>query len=304
MILAKTRYKTYDNELLAIVEVFKTWYHYLEGCKYKVFIFTNHNNFHHFMDIKSLSSCQVWWAQKLSCYYFQIDYRQEKANGAANALSCFPQQDYEKEANFQAENTWIFYCLQFLLTNASISGIYATVSSLSPQHQILICKTFILPQLRHFWIIFQTKLANEKPDKASIGSMRVKLQELHRANSEAQELKQQKTDGYKEIDEILYHQDLPFIPKAIQTELISRHHTNFFVGYFGITKTCELLVQKYYWLILRHNVKAFIKGCNVCLALKIVRYNPYGDLQLLPVPTHWWKDLLINFVTGLLISID
>ena len=31
MIPAKTRYKTHDNELLAIVEVFMTWKHYLEG---------------------------------------------------------------------------------------------------------------------------------------------------------------------------------------------------------------------------------------------------------------------------------
>ena len=29
MILAETRYKTHDNELLAIVEAFKTWKHYL-----------------------------------------------------------------------------------------------------------------------------------------------------------------------------------------------------------------------------------------------------------------------------------
>ena len=31
MILAEIRYETYDSELLAIIEVFKTWMHYLEG---------------------------------------------------------------------------------------------------------------------------------------------------------------------------------------------------------------------------------------------------------------------------------
>ena len=31
MILAETRYKTYDGKLLAIVKAFKTWRHYLEG---------------------------------------------------------------------------------------------------------------------------------------------------------------------------------------------------------------------------------------------------------------------------------
>lgn len=38
MIPTKTLYKAYNQELLAIDETFKTWYHYLEDCKYAVFI--------------------------------------------------------------------------------------------------------------------------------------------------------------------------------------------------------------------------------------------------------------------------
>ncbi len=75
MILTETWYKTYNQELLAIVEAFKTWHHYLEGCKYEVLIFTGHNNLWQFMDTKSLSSRQVCWAQKLSRYHFCINYR-------------------------------------------------------------------------------------------------------------------------------------------------------------------------------------------------------------------------------------
>ena len=41
------------------------------------------------MNTKSLSSRQVRWAQELSKYYFQINYYQNKANKAANALSRF-----------------------------------------------------------------------------------------------------------------------------------------------------------------------------------------------------------------------
>ena len=63
------------------------------------------------MDMKSLSFCQVRWAQELFRYYFQINYCQRKANGAADALSRFFQQDNEEKANLQAENTQILYCL-------------------------------------------------------------------------------------------------------------------------------------------------------------------------------------------------
>ena len=103
---------------------------------------------------------------------------------------------------------------------------------------------------------------------------------------------------------MLDHQGLPFVPEIIWTELISRHHDNPLAGHFGINKTKELIDWKYYWPSLRKDVEAYVKGCDVCLASKAGRHKPYGDRQALPVPTHRWKDLLIDFVTGLPISTD
>ena len=59
IITAKTQYNTYDGEPLAIVEVYKTGWHYLKDCKRKVLVLINHNNFCRFMDIKNLSSRQI-----------------------------------------------------------------------------------------------------------------------------------------------------------------------------------------------------------------------------------------------------
>ena len=47
-----------------------------------------------------------------------------------------------------------------------------------------------------------------------------------------------------------------------------------------------------------------MKGCDICLSLKAVKYKPYGNLQFLPVPTHRWKNFSIDFVIGLSISTD
>ncbi len=44
MILAKTQYETHNHKLLIIVKAFKTWRHYLEGCKFEVLVLTNYNN--------------------------------------------------------------------------------------------------------------------------------------------------------------------------------------------------------------------------------------------------------------------
>ena len=42
-------------------------------------------------------------------YHFQIDYRQNKANRAIDALSQYPQQSAEEEETLHAKNVKIFH---------------------------------------------------------------------------------------------------------------------------------------------------------------------------------------------------
>ena len=87
MIPPEKQYKTYNSEILTIINVFKTWRHYLESCKHEFLVFKDHNNLQYFMDIKSLSFWQVRCVQKQLKYHFQSDYCQSKANRAVDALS-------------------------------------------------------------------------------------------------------------------------------------------------------------------------------------------------------------------------
>ena len=64
------------------------------------------------------------------------------------------------------------------------------------------------------------------------------------------------------------------------------------------------MAQKYYWLTFSHNLEAYVKSYDVCLALKTVYHKPYSNLELLLEPMHQWKDLSINFITSLPISIN
>ena len=117
--------------------------------------------------------------------------------------------------------------------------------------------------------------------------MRLRLAELQESDAEAQKIRAEELkedlDEYVDVDGALHHQRLLFIPEIIRTELINR---------------------KYYWPSLRKDVEAYVKGCDICLSSKAVRHKPYGNLQALPVPTHQWKDLSIDFVTELPISTD
>ena len=59
------------------------------------------------------------------------------------------------------------------------------------------------------------------------------------------------------------------------------------------------MVKNYYWPTFYHDVKTYIQGYDVYLAFKAACHKLYGNLYLLPMLTYCWKDLLINFVTGL-----
>ena len=198
MILAGTRYETHDGELWAIVEAVMTWKHYLEGFQHEVLMLTDHNNLWQFLDTKYLSSKQVRWAQQLFCYHFQIDYRQDKAHKAADALFWYPQQSAEEEEAIRAENVKIFYHLQLSL--AEVFGLW--ISQLSPLHQILICEMTIFSWLNQFWNSLQGEKTLDNPYIANIGGMRLQLSELQENNEETKLLRGSADlpEGWEDVD--------------------------------------------------------------------------------------------------------
>ena len=148
--------------------------------------------------------------------------------------------------------------------------------------------------------MFRQELAAEDPYQASIRGMRLRLVELQAKDSQVRKIRAEKLGrNWEYSDKILHYQGLPYVPKIIRTELISKHHDDLLADHFGIEKTLELVARKYYWKILRHNVEVYIGGCDVCLAFKVVKHKPYGNLYQLLVPTHCWKDLSIEFLIGL-----
>ena len=136
-------------------------------------------------------------------------------------MSRFPQRNQAKEDELQTENTRILHKLQSSLTNASLSG-FNTSAELLPLHRVLICGTHVLLQLRQFWNTFRAELGAEGPYRVSIGAMRLRLLKLQESDDEARKIRAEGLkDNYEEVDGVLHHQGLPFIPEAIRTELIS-----------------------------------------------------------------------------------
>lgn len=89
--------------------------------------------------------------------------------------------------------------------------------------------------------------------------------------------KQSLKECWEDIDELLYWESLSYIFEVIWTKLISKHHNNPLVGYFGIKKIWKLIAWKYYLSMLRANIESYIKGYNMYLISKLIRDKPYGN---------------------------
>ena len=81
---------------------------------------------------------------------------------------------------------------------------------------------------------------------ASIGRMRLRLAELQESNKKAWKIRAKGLNRYKDVDRVLYHQRLLFVPEIIQIKLISRYYNDLLADHFDINKTGELISKKYY----------------------------------------------------------
>ncbi len=76
----------------------------------------------------------------------------------------------------------------------------------------------------------------------------MRIPELQDDDKEARKLRSEQVlpEGWEDIKQVLHYQDLPYVPKVIRSELISRHHNDPLGGHFGIGKTRKLIARKYY----------------------------------------------------------
>ncbi|KAH9244117.1 hypothetical protein BASA81_018514 [Batrachochytrium salamandrivorans] len=83
---AERNYEIYDKELLAVVDSFKHWRHFLQGGHHPVTVLCDHKNLEYFMTTKKLTRRQARWSLELSEYDFTLTHRPGKLNGRADPL--------------------------------------------------------------------------------------------------------------------------------------------------------------------------------------------------------------------------
>ena len=310
MINAKRNYEIHDAELLAIVESFCHWRHYLEQPYHTVEVFTDHSNLRAFMSTHKLTRRQVRWALDLSAFDFRLVYRKGTLN-PADGPSRRP--DYQRDAELEDSMTDNTSALQRMLFPT-----VATVTSqpMSPTEerarQILVVGTSDSQssnQRRQARGAVSKESLYEDVSKSLIDALPEFLRADPLAKKVTQRMATRESNSDLNIDlrdwtqrgELLYKGSVLYIPEveALRMEILKKHHDDPLAGHLATKKTYNTLRHKFFWLQMYKQVDEYCTSCFICQGARVICGKQQWKLQPLPIPMKAWDVFSIDFITGL-----
>jgi transposase InsO family protein len=347
MIDAERCYETYDQELLAIVECFKEWRHYLEGSVAPIEVLSDHNNLRHFMTTKRLNPRQVRWALTLGAFDFEIKHTPGKTN-PADAPSCRPdfapqggqdlsdllptfhrkiQGDFMKAVTAWVRTEPASDAAMFRLVKTGRVTVTMQAREMVPEesrdsqgstdrrlsgsgvHAVEVlrgCRP-AMPRM-----LARVCAASENPPEDPLETLQDALLLLQQGDALAKGIRRaleagrrwtgaEKGDWTINRRGLLERDEKIYIPpdEAMRQELLRIHHDDPLAGHQGAVKTTELLRRKFYWKALAKDVGDYVMTCDDCQRSKSRRHLPYSELSPLPLPSGPWKEITMDFITGL-----
>ena len=334
---AETRYGTPDKEMMAIVDAFKQWRHYLEGSTHTIEALTDHQNLRSFMRQPKLNGRQARWYMYLAPFDFEIKH-QAGARNPADAPSRRP--DYGPASE---EDVW-FPTLQAKMTKAKVFQILSTDGALESRADPRGLRNWLQPRIGDHSILIQSLRAS---DPEVVGDAAIErevvlssllpralvrqcfadhdvfvasfegspdllqlVQRLQEVDPEIQNRISEVSSGSSRrantawtVDDrgLLRYKDRIWIPpeESVKAEILQRFHDDPLSGHFGVNRTEELIQRQFQWKGMRRDIQEYVSSCAVCQRTVSKRHLPYGSLVSLPKPNRPWSEVSMDFVTGL-----
>ena len=98
---------------------------------------------------------------------------------------------------------------------------------------------------------------------------------------------------------MLYKAGLLWVSEALQTEVLQEVHDQPASGHPGVARTVSMLKRHFYWSGCTADIKRYVRNCHPCQRSKAPRNKLNELLVSLPVPEQRWRDIAMNFITGL-----
>jgi len=104
---------------------------------------------------------------------------------------------------------------------------------------------------------------------------------------------------WRSIDRALTYERRIYMPTALHSRVTSLSHNNLESGQFGTLKTAELISRDFDWPAMESEIWKYIADGELCHRIKAPRHTRYGLNMPLPLPSHLWEGLTMDFFTDL-----
>jgi hypothetical protein len=113
--------------------------------------------------------------------------------------------------------------------------------------------------------------------------------------------KAQAPPGYSWLQDELRYKGRLYLSKQskLKSTVLSELHATPTAGHSGFTKTYDRVKRSFFWDGMKQDIRKFVVECEVCQRNKGETVKSPGTLQLLPIPPDIWKDISMDFITGL-----
>ncbi|KAH9250847.1 hypothetical protein BASA81_011359 [Batrachochytrium salamandrivorans] len=263
---AERNYEIYDKELLAIVDSFKHWRHFLQGGLHPVTVLCDHKSLEYFMSTKKLTRRQARWSLELSEYDFSITHRPGKLNGRADALS--------RQSDHHLEND----CSNFkrILDPKQIIDLQSLISDMDLHvivHSEVLQKVFVLES--DWPLIIADFLAGEDNvwmDDIPEVTLEKCKKELKNFRFRDDTFLRILEDGKSTATYVHYEQ---------RSKVIRHYHES--LAHLKYGSIIGLITRRFWWPSMKHDIKDFISRCPQC-QLNQSASGIHSPLPIRPVP--------------------
>ncbi len=269
MILAECNYHIYDKKLLVIIRCFKHWRLKLECTELLIQMFIDHQTLKIFMKNKQLTRRQVNYLDILFKFNFQIIFWSGKMNTKVNALIRMSLINVSESTQRTEDHYQIILTLDRvnILAIESEVNLYQRVKDVNKTNE----------------------LCNEY--KQAISENKLKLHSTELKHCEI-------------VDDVLFRKDLLWVSENMHTKLLKKIHDQSFIFHSDNWRTTDLVQCFYYWSDHRAMIRRYIRNCDVCQRSKTSKDSINELLHSLSISQKRWKDIVMNFITELLLSED
>lgn len=257
---AEFNYSVYDKELLAIVESFRVWRHFLLYSPQKVIVKSDHNNLRYFSSSRLWKPRHARWAEELAQFDFTIEHISGMSNVVADALSRSPDKvSLEKEG------------AEIVLLKDS----YFSLAALENEKD-----THDWPEDIAMYLVngeWSCQSHKKSVYQRFISQFKIMGNRLYRLND----------SGWASL----------YLPFGERSKVLERFHDK--LGHLAADSIQDLIARRYYWPHLIDDLKAYCKSCRVCQLARSRGGAPRPALQTVPPVAFPFERLGLDFLSNL-----